>query len=164
MKKLLFAPTVATAIALIVGMSACADDVGTACDICKVDVDGKEDCTLTDIYTPTSRVCQSRLCVRTTANNMPHGMCTRFCKSDDDCPSGVDQDYLDCIKKPGADPTKCKRSQPCTQGFSCNVYKITGQISCCKMCVCKDYFTKDETNEEYCQNLKAQGIDPVCPE
>jgi hypothetical protein len=107
----------------------CSDDIGYPCQISSADA-GRV------ALTSPANDCQERVCVHA-GRGQRHGMCTRPCAADGDCPGPA---------------------ETCPEGFSCRHATPVGTLWCCKVCICDRY----PTDPGVAQSCAGKG-NPACP-
>lgn len=130
MKKLLIVlPLLA---GLVVAVATCGqDDVGIEC---KMSINPSDVTTAT--FNTMALDCRSRICMLSIGESKPH--CTQVCDSASDCP---------------------EKSLSCEAGYECTIGSSVGELPCCKVCICKNRVSSDQSSvESACQGQKA-----ICP-
>ena len=135
-KSMVFALLAALALLL----PACAEEVGYPCTL----KSGPDSGVGVQVLSQATD-CRSRLCIYVVGDSEAKPLCTRICKSDDDCPK-FDKN----------------REHLCPTDFVCVVGMTSGALKCCKMCVCKKYLPDLATYNKNMQQTCA-GITPNCP-
>jgi|GEM_PF-6412184 hypothetical protein len=118
MKKLLI--VLPLLVGLVAAVATCGqDDVGIEC---KMSIDPSDVTTAT--FNTMALDCRSRICMLNIGEAKPH--CTQVCDSDSDCPDS---------------------SLSCPQaGYSCAIGSSVGELPCCKVCICNDRISGDQTS------------------
>ena len=142
MKIKLAAITLALAACIsgIIVTSCGADDVGIPCVLkgLPAQLDVKK--TITNSQ---AMDCRSRICMLFSSKTTSDAVCTTTCDDDGDCSDAHSGDQTSC-----------------QQGFICRIAStVTGNLPCCKICVCKDRYSDTAAiDAEFCQGKAA-----VCP-